>query len=51
VFENPFKVWTLKGFWKSINENMKTSAKENFRYYKSKQNKLWFEKEWSKLTV
>lgn len=34
--------------WESIREKMKISAKESLGYYRLKQHKLWFDKEYSK---
>jgi hypothetical protein len=39
----------INNAWKSIRENIKTSAKDNLRYQKLKHNKPWFDDECSKL--
>jgi hypothetical protein len=39
----------INNAWKSIRENIKTSAKDNLEYHRSKHNKPWLDDECSKL--
>jgi hypothetical protein len=39
----------INNAWKSIRENINTSAEDNLRYQKQKHNKPWFDEDSSKL--
>jgi hypothetical protein len=45
ALENSDESLDSNGAWKSIRENIKTSAKENLGYHRLKHNKPWFDDE------